>query len=67
LVGKANKRPHPKVQNAQRKNQETYDLNPSLIAQSKSCKEMGEQHKKTPSLEEACPATIIVSHKIVVA
>jgi hypothetical protein len=32
---------------------ETLDLNPSPVARNKSCKEMGEQLGRTPSLEEA--------------
>jgi hypothetical protein len=36
---------------------ETEDINPSHVAQSKLCNEMGEKHVRTPSLEEASFAT----------
>jgi hypothetical protein len=35
-----------------RKKHETHDLNPSLVARNKSCKEMGEKPKRTLSLEK---------------
>jgi hypothetical protein len=35
-----------------RRKHKTWDLNPSLVAHSKSCKEMGKP-RRTPSLEEA--------------
>jgi len=52
-----NKRPHPKVQiehtmgSPKRRKHEIKDLNPSPATQSKSCKEMGENPRRTPSLE----------------
>jgi hypothetical protein len=57
----SNKRQHSKAQNPttgslKKKNQITYDLNPSaIVARSKLCKEMDEKPEKTPSLEAASP------------
>jgi hypothetical protein len=45
--------------------QKTLDLNPSPVAWSKLCKEMGEKPGRTPSLEEASPAATTAQHKIV--
>jgi hypothetical protein len=42
-----------------RKKRETHDLNPSLVARSKLCKEMGENPRRTPSLEKGSLIAII--------
>jgi hypothetical protein len=45
----------------------TLDLNPSLVAQNKSCKEMGEKSGRTPNLEEIAPAATTARCNIVAA
>jgi hypothetical protein len=57
----------PIMGSPERRNHKTYDLNPSSVAQSKSCKKMGENLEKTPSLEEASPIATIARPKIVMA
>jgi len=47
-----------------RRNEKTYELNPSQITWSKSCKEVGEKLGRTPSLEEASLIAIIACCKI---
>jgi hypothetical protein len=49
-----------------KRNKKTKDLNPSPVAQSKSCKEIGEKCKRTSSLEKAF-STITTSHCKIVA
>jgi hypothetical protein len=43
------------------KKHETYDLNPSLVAQSKSCKEMGKKLSKMPSLKKVYPIAVTIA------
>jgi len=50
------KREESKMGSPKRRNHETWDLNPSPVALSKSCKEMGKKPGRTPRLEEASPA-----------
>ncbi len=47
-----------------RKNQETQDLNPSPVAQSKLCKATNEKLGRTLSLEEASPTTTTICRNI---
>jgi hypothetical protein len=48
-----------------RKKYKTYDLNPSSIAQkNKPCKKMGENPRRTPSLEKASHTATTTPHKI---
>jgi hypothetical protein len=50
-----------------RETKKTKDLNPSLVAQSKSCKEIGEKFKRTSSLEKAFSTITTTHYKIVAA
>jgi hypothetical protein len=50
-----------------KKRKQKTNLNPSLVAWSQSCKEMGEKLGRTPCLEEASHVATIVRYKIVAA
>jgi hypothetical protein len=49
-----------------RKNHETKDLNPSLVARNKLCKEMGKKPRRILNLEKTSPFATTTQCKVMV-